>query len=241
VKTNLINQHVRMAAAQILGPFGANPALLALPYMGGTAWIKQVAGLQLSVTAMQVFSMQQMNTAALETAFEKHYELNVRAIPDGQWPNEKTEPEIQKLLAVYQKTTSSQWINLLVKAKDMVKEFRNVVGPYVETLLPGGQIPSGQQLPDVIAKINQHMYEISENARVVDQESRAKKASEKASAKATASATTEAGVAVERGGRRRQPVSKQPMPSDYMYVWLAAFCLVVRFFLCGLRCLATRC
>ena len=31
-----------MAAAQILGPFGANPALLALPYMGGTAWIKQV-------------------------------------------------------------------------------------------------------------------------------------------------------------------------------------------------------
>ena len=42
MKTNLINQHVRMAAAQILGPFGANPALLALPYMGGTAWIKQV-------------------------------------------------------------------------------------------------------------------------------------------------------------------------------------------------------
>ena len=227
-----------MAAAQILGPFGANPALLALPYMGGTAWIKQVAGLQLAVTAMQVFAMQQMNTAALETAFEKHYELNVRAIPDGQWPNEKTEPEIQKLLAVYQKTTSSQWINLLNKAKDMVKELRNVVGPYVETLLPGGQIPSGQQLPDVIAKINQHMYDISENARVADQESRTKKAS----AKATASATsTEAGVAVERGGRRRQPVSKQPMPSDYMYLWLAAFCVVVRSFLCGLRCLATRC
>jgi len=226
-----------MAAAQILGPFGANPALLALPYMGGTAWIKQVAGLQLSVTAMQVFAMQQMNTAALEAAFEKHYELNVRAIPDGQWPNEKTEPEIQKLLAVYQKTTSSQWINLLTKAKDMVKEFRNVLGPYVETLLPGGQIPSGQQLPDVIAKINQHMYDISENARVADQETRAKKAS----AKATASATTEAGVAVEKPGRRRQPVSNQPMPSDYMYPWLAAFCLVVRSFLCGLRCLATRC
>ena len=222
-----------MAAAQILGPFGANPALLALPYMGGTAWIKQVAGLQLSVTAMQVFAMQQMNTAALEAAFEKHYELNVRAIPDGQWPNEKTEPEIQKLLAVYQKTTSSQWINLLTKAKDMVKEFRNVLGPYVETLLPGGEIPSGRQMQDIIAKINLHMYDISESARVADQETRAKKAS----AKATASATTEAGVAVEKPGRRRQPVSKQPMPSDYIYPWMAAYALVVRSFV---ACAASR-
>jgi hypothetical protein len=127
-----------------------------------------------------------MKLADSEANFRRLYEENVRAVPVDQWPNTKSEAEIQKLLAVYRKTTSSQWINLLTKAKDMVKELRNVVGPYVETLLPGGQIPSGQQLPDVIAKINQHMYEISENARVVDQESRAKKASEKASAKATA-------------------------------------------------------
>ena len=38
-----------------------------------------------------------------------------------------------------------------------MKELRNVLGPFVERLLqvPGGEIPSGQQLPDVIAKINQ--------------------------------------------------------------------------------------
>jgi hypothetical protein len=224
-----------MAAAQILGPFGANPALLALPPFGGTAWFKQMAALQLAVTAMQVFAMQQMNTAALEAAFEKHYELNVRAIPDVLWPNDKTEPEIKKLLAVYQKSTNSLWINLLIKAKDMVKEFRNVLGPYVETLLPGGEIPSGRQMQDIIAKINLHMYDISESARVADQEARAKASLAKASAKV--SANTEAGLAAEKAGRRRLPVAKQPMPSDYNYLWLAAFCLVVRSFV---ACAASR-
>ena len=224
-----------MAAAQILGPFGGNLALLALPYFGGTAWLNQMAAVQLALTAMQVFAMQQMNTAALEAAFEKQYELNVRAIPDGQWPNEKTEQEIQKLLAVYQKASNCNWINLHKKSKEHVAEFRNVVGPYVESILPGGEIPSGQQMQDVIAKINRHMYDVSESARVAGQETRAKATSAKASEKAPA--TVEAAPAAEKAGRRKQPLEKQPMPSDYIYPWMAAYALVVRSFV---ACAASR-
>ena len=91
------------AAALIVGPLGANPAFLALPPFAGAAWYTQMAGVTLALTAMQVFAKSQMNTASLKDEFEKLYEMNVRNIPETQWPDGTEEGEIQKLLSVYKK------------------------------------------------------------------------------------------------------------------------------------------
>ncbi len=80
------------------------------------------------------------------------------------------------------------------------------------------------------------IHDVSESARVAGQETRAKATSAKASEKAPA--TVEAAPAAEKAGRKKQPLEKQPMPSDFMYPLLAAYCLVVRSLW---PALATRC
>ena len=131
----------------IVGPLGANPAFLALPPFAGAAWYTQMAGVTLAMTAMQVFAKAQMNTASLKDEFEKLYEINVRNIPETQWPDGNEEGEIQKLLSVYKKK-SKKFIDLHVKSKEQVREIRNVVSVFVAQILgPFGANPALLALP----------------------------------------------------------------------------------------------
>lgn len=221
------------AAALIVGPLGANPAFLALPPFAGAAWYTQMAGVTLAMTAMQVFAKAQMNTASLKDEFEKLYEMNVRNIPETQWPDGNEEGEIQKLLSVYKKK-SKKFIDLHVKSKEQVREIRNVVSVFVATKSPGGKLPSGTGMQDLIAQINEHMYGKAEEQRLASQGSRSLKA------KTKPVESSDAPTAPAGQGRRSASATVQPMPHGWWYHWMAAYCLVVRSF-CGLRCLVTRC